>query len=162
MPSASAWRSSTSSGGGSGAGRRPDTASSSSPTGPARTPTSGSPRSSARPTASTSPRPTSRPAFTHLLGHEDVVVELELRRQVAPLEELSVAQVRRKPAPWTGHRLEPDQRLPDGEQVVPPVEPGGDDRGRRPLADADVAAVEQRVVDQTGPDVVGLDAVVPD
>src|SRR5207237_3803415 len=93
---------------------------------------------------------------------EDVVVELELRRQAAPLEELPVAEVRRQAAPGTGHRLEPDQRLPDGEQVVPAVVAGGDDRGRRPLADPDVAAVEQRVVDQTGLDVVVLDAVVPD
>src|SRR5438552_7918560 len=78
------------------------------------------------------------------------------------LEELAVAEVRRQPPARAGHRLEPDQRLPDGQEIVPAVVAGGDDGERRPLADPDVAAVEQRVVDQAGLDVVVLDAVVAD
>src|SRR5438552_11652764 len=34
------------------------------------------------------------------------------------LEELAVAEVRRQPPARAGHRLEPDQRLPDGQEIV--------------------------------------------
>src|SRR5207249_8022948 len=58
-----------------------------------------------------------------------------------------------------GHRLQAQERAADGEELPAAV---AADRRRGAFADRDVAAVEERVVDEPTLQMVVLDAVVPD